>query len=353
MAEYLFNDAAFWLSKLPESALNTHYTTNTDYLKVFNGNPFWILPQMEKRNDENRPGNGHEFITYVCNHYWSHPAINLEDDINVEHAGRLLLRALGGTVTDTLLETGVTKHSNAMLPLSSGRLLPSSDFISFLGGSSFLLAGCVVDRFRMFQNGPDPVRSQCDLLGTGKHIRPHGVSSLPATASILQCLTGNNVAIQWTDGTGTRNWSTLGRVKSWFCEVQNNTKLNDRRPGDPVTSNGTDGAAYYVRYMNHGVRRVTAQLVVTSDNDVLEWLQMTKNEDITDVTFSAKGPTLIGATQYPALTMIIPHARITAVSPGSDDDTQAHTIDIVGAYDSVTGGALKAECVNTTASNFK
>jgi hypothetical protein len=353
MAEFLIKDAAYYLSKLPESALNTFYTAGTDYIKLLNANPFFVLPEMEKRNDAGRPGNGHEFLTYVCNHYWTPGAISLEDDINVEHCGRLLLRTTGGTVTDTTLETGVYKHANAMLPLASGRLNPASDFISVLGGASFLLAGMVVNRFRMFQSGADPARFQCDLVGTGLYKRPHAVTSLPSTASILQCLTGNNVVIQWTDGTGLRNWASLGRVKSWFCEINNNVKLNDRRSGDPSTSNGSDGTASYVRFMNHGERTVNAQLVVTSDNDVLEWIQMTTNEDITDVTFTVKGPTLIGATQYPAVSMIIPHARIVSVTPGAEDDTQAHTIDIIGAYDATTGGAIKAEVINTTATNFK
>lgn len=352
MAEFLINDTAFYLSEAPETALNTHYTAGANYIKMLTANPFYLLPEMEKRNDANRPGNGHEFATYTCNHYWSHPPVSLEDEINVDAAGRLLLRAASGAVTDTLLETGVTKHAASMLPVASGRQNKSSDFIAVEGGSSFLLAGMVVERFRLFQNRADPPRFQCDLIGSGKHIRPHGVTSLPSTVTIIQCLDGNQSLVQWTDDGGLRNFATLGRVRSWFCEINNATKLNDRRPGDPSTSNGTDGTAAYVRFMNHGIRVATAQIVITLDNDVYEWLRMANNQALTDVTFSARSSALIGATQRAALTMILPNGRITSVTAGEDDGDAIVTVNILGYYDATSGGSAKVEVVNTTASSF-
>jgi hypothetical protein len=307
---------------------------------------------MEKTNDANRPGNGHEFATYTCNRYWTHPAVSLEDEINVNAAGRLLLRAASGAVTATLLETGVTRHSAAMLPVASGRQNKSSDLIAVLGGSSFLLAGGVVERYRLFQNRADPPRFQCDLLFSGKHIRPHGVSSLPTTVDIIQCLDGNQSLVQWTDDGGLRNFASLGRVLSWFCEVNNATRLNDRRPGDPSTSNGTDGVAAYVRRMLHGTRTATAQIVVTLNSDVYEWLRMANNQALTDVTFTARSTNLIGATQRAALTMNIPNGRIVNVTPGEDSGDAIYTIDILGYYDATAGGALEVDVVNTIASSF-
>ena len=187
MAEFLINDAAFWLSKVPESVLNTHFTAGADYIKILTANPFFILPEMEKRNDANRPGNGHEFATYTCNNYWTHPAVSFEDEMNVGYAGRLGLRSVSGTVATALIETGVTSYTASMLPIASGRQNKASDFISLEGGASFLLAGGVVERFRLFQNRADPPRFQADLLFSGKHIRPHGVTSLPTTVDIIQC----------------------------------------------------------------------------------------------------------------------------------------------------------------------
>jgi hypothetical protein len=352
MLEFRVNDVSLWLSEAPETALNTHYTAGAEYIRILNGQGFYILPEMEKRNDANRPGNGHEFATYTCNHYWTHPAVTLEDEVNVNGAGRLLLRSASGAVATQLLETGVTKHSAAMLPVANGRQNKASDFIALLGGSSFLLAGGVVERYRLFQNRADPPRYQADLVFTGKHIRPHGVTSLPASADIIQCLDGNQSVIQWTDDGGLRDFAALGRVLSWFCEVNNATKLNDRRPGDPSTSNGTDGKAAYVRRMLHGNRVVTAQIVITSDNDVYEWLRMTTNQALTDVTFSARSTALIGATQRAALTMIVPNGRIVSVTPGEDDGDQTATINIVGYYDATSGGALETEVVNNIASSF-
>jgi hypothetical protein len=352
MAEFLINDVALWLSEAPEGTFNTHATAGANYIKILTANPFYILPEMEKRTDANRPGNGHEFPTYTCNDYWSHPAVSLEDEVNVDGAGRLLLRAASGAVSTALLETGVTKHSASMLPIASGRQNKASDLIVLEGGASFLLAGGVVERYRLFQNRADPPRYQADLVFSGKHIRPHGVTSLPTTANIIQCLDGNQSLIQWTDDGGLRNFASLGRVRSWFCEVNNASKLNDRRPGDPSTSNGTDGVAAYVRFLNHGLRSVTAQIVITLDNDVYEWLRMANNQALTNVTFSARSTTLIGATQRAALTMIIPNGRIVSVTPGEDDGDAIATVNIVGYFDNTSGGALNVEVVNNTASSF-
>lgn len=356
MPQFLINDVEIWLSNLPESALNTHYTLGADYGKVATSQPFYVLPEMEKRNDAGKPGNGHSYPTYTCNTYWSHPAISIQDEVNVEMAGRMLLRAMGGTVTDTVLFAGVNKHAANQLPIASGRQYPSADLIVREGGvniADFLLAGAVVSSYQLSQNKADAPTFQADLVGTGKHVRNHGITSLPATPVIIQCIDGNNTVVQWTDSGGLKDWAATGRLISWNVRVDNQLKLNDRAPGDPFTvAAGTEGIAAYVRKLLRGAPQITAQLVVTLDNNVNEWIQMANNELLTDVTFKPQGP-IIASTFRASLAMIIPKARIIRTVPGESDGDATVTIELQPYYDSASGGAIKGEVVNATTTNFR
>ena len=96
--DYLINDVALYLSKEKEATFNTASSTGSDYLKVATNNPAYILPNYEITTDAGKPGNGHEFPTYQCITYVTHPAISITDQMNPFIGGRLALRALGGTI---------------------------------------------------------------------------------------------------------------------------------------------------------------------------------------------------------------------------------------------------------------
>ena len=85
MATYLFNDGSFYVTKLPETSYNTPAgSTGSDYLKVASSSAVVLMPNAEKVTDAGKPGNGHEFATYSCVTYTSHPAVNVSDDVNFE-----------------------------------------------------------------------------------------------------------------------------------------------------------------------------------------------------------------------------------------------------------------------------
>jgi hypothetical protein len=158
-----------------------------------------VLPQIEFINDAGVPGNGHEFATTWCETYLSQPAFSFSDDINFGIAGRLALRALGGSVT-TAQQGGTTayKHSCNMLPVASGRQLPSFAMAAELGGASYLMNGMVVERFRISQNRADRPQYSADIVGSGKFTTPHGLTSLPSSMDLASCLNGNASEVYWT-----------------------------------------------------------------------------------------------------------------------------------------------------------
>src|SRR5262245_42957265 len=208
MATFIQKNSSLWISKLPETAYNTFYTAGVDYLKAASVNPVVLLPEMEKVTDAGQAGNGHEFATYICNRYWLPIALNLQDDANFELAGRLLLRALSGSVTDTVVSAAAAwKHACNMLPIGSGLQVKSMDWISELGGASFLFPGSVVERYRLGQEAAVAPTFQCDLISSGKHKSPHAVTALPTTATVTQCLKAKS-EVKWTDAGGLQDFTT-------------------------------------------------------------------------------------------------------------------------------------------------
>jgi hypothetical protein len=198
------------------------------------------------------------------------------------------------------------------------------------------------------------------MLGSGKFNQPSGIAPpAPGTASTIQCLNGNNVVIKWTDSSGTRVLTSEAcRVRSWFVDIANNSKQNDRCAGDPQqAADATKPAcvAGYVRKLLRGNRAVTAQIVMTLDDQLREWLDMACNEILTDVTFTVNGPQISAGPPivYNALEVSIPVASIRTVTSGDDNDDAIMTLDIVGLYDPSTGGAATGSVTNTIATGFK
>lgn len=357
---YRISDTLLYLSKTRESSLNTQETTGSNFIKVVSLQPQYVLPQGEFVNDANRPGAGHEFATSQCPTYISHPRITINDDVNTEGAGRLLLRALGGSVTAAQQGgSAAYKHSCVMIDSTSTRQLPSTTGISKLGtDASYLLAGMVVDSWSMSQNRADRPQFSCELVGTGKFVTPHGVTSLPSSVTTLTCLDGNNTQITWTDTVGSQSLHGSGcALRSWNVSINNNLKLNDRCPGDStvtVTDSGSSlskSFAYAGKLYIGEARAYQAQITMTQESDVANWLTMMTDDTLTDFTISARGA-IIASTYRHTVSVIFPKARITAIETGNDDGDATYTMTITAFYDSSTSTACKAEVTNTTTSSF-
>ena len=357
MPQYLSNDVALYVSKTLEASYNADVATGSNYAKIRSQQASFLLPQVEFLNDAGVPGNGHEFATTWCANYLTHPAVTFTDDVNYGIAGRLALRALGGAITTAQQGgTAAYKHSANMLAVASGRQYPSFAMAAELGGATHRFAGMVVDRFSLSQNRADRPQYSVDVVGSGKFTTPHGLTSLPTSMDLAACLNGSNVSVYWTDADGTTTFSGAGcTLRSWSVEVANNLRLNDRCPGDStqtLTYDATTTAPAYAGKLLRGSRTVTAQLVILLDQTVVPWERYVTGQELTDVTFKAQSQTLAATGYYYTINYIIPKARITSVDPTDSDGDAAITINLTGMYDSVTGGALKAEVINLETSAY-
>lgn len=192
---------------------------------------------------------------------------------------------------------------------------------------------------------------------TGTHTLSFGQASLPSTMDIADCLNGADVVVQWTapNSSPTQFTGATCSLRSWFFEVANNSRLNDRCPGDPtktITYNGTTTNPAYVNRLRRGSRTVTAQIVVLLGNTNESWERYVTGQELTNVTFKAQG-NAIGTSAYKySLNAIIPKARIQSIEPGEVDGEATLTINLLGMYDSVSGGAAQIEVINVETSNY-
>jgi hypothetical protein len=359
MPEFRQQDANLYVSKLRETAFNTPFPAGGDYFRATTQNPLVLIPDMEKTDDSNRAGNASEFPTTQCNQYWLPVAASFQDQANFDLFGRLALRAVGGTVTSTLVVTGATKHVANMLPKSSGLQYPSSTVVSELGGATFLFPGCVVDRFRMSQEGVNPVQCQFDLIGSGKHRSPHAVTAPLPTASTFSCLKPKSI-LEYSDGS-LKDLAAGCRVRSWSVEIANNhAPQDDRCIGDLTQNAGNFGVsgglsdAAYLSKLTRGNRTVTAQIVILLDSAMPEWLQMAENLALTTVTFGARGNQLAAGPPavHEALKVILPNARFSAVQEVDSNGKAALTLTFKAMHDNVSGSGAIVEVINNIASGF-
>lgn len=351
--DYLNNDLALYLSTAKEGTFGTASSTGSEYTKTSSNGLQVLLPNYEIRTDAGKPGNGHEFPTYQCITYVQHPALSISGDMNPFIGGSLALRALGGTITDANPDTTAYSHTCGLLPVASGRQLPGTSAAMLLGGASFKFHGMVVDRYRLSQTGAEIPQYQCDLVGTGRFTQPHGLTGLPASTTDLQCLDGNRTVVSWTssDGAETITNTANHNLRSWFVEIANNTKLNDRQAGDSelsLTYQGVTETPAYVSRLRRGNRVISASITIALDSTIYEWERYTVGEELTDVTFKAQGAIIASTYRY-GVWFVIPSARIASVETGTDDDLATITLNLQAFWDSGTSNALTCWVYNTDA----
>lgn len=192
---------------------------------------------------------------------------------------------------------------------------------------------------------------------TGTHTLNFVNSDLPSTMDIADCLNGADVVVQWTAPSSSPTFFTGATcsLRSWFFEVANNSRLNDRCPGDPtksITYNGVTTNPAYVNRLRRGSRTVTAQIVVLLGNTNESWERYVTGQELTNVTFKAQGNEIATSGYKYSLNAIIPKARIQSIEPGEVDGEATLTINLLGMYDSISGGAAQVEVINTETSNY-
>lgn len=339
-------DSQSWLSKTLESTYNTAVTGGTNYEFIPTTNPFFALPVVEKVNDGGRIGRNAP--SHLCNTYWSHFEMSIQDDVETGVPARLFRRALGGSVTDTLVATGVYDHTFAMLNPQIGVNLPSFSVPVLLGDASFLFAGCRVDRFKVMQQNNERVTYECDIVGSGKFTNPHGLTSLPALSPV-PCMDGFRTEVTYVDETSTTiNLGTVGNLIEWSVELNNNLRRNRRRVGDPIQTVASSGAAAHVRNLPLGQERTTTISLKLDFIDLTEWTKAVANKTLTNLKFKVVGP-LIDASNRHEFEIIVPQFAFEVVTPDEDEGDAAITINVIAFEDTVTRGTITGRVRNDQA----
>jgi len=340
------DDAKHWISKTVESTYNTAEATGSNYEQVGTEKHYFYLPKLEKRSDANK--SGHTAPTHLCNHYWVPGQIGFGDDAETAVPGRLFRRALGGSVTNTTVDTGVYDHTFAILPPQTGSILPSFGVAELLDTASFLLHGCMVERFKVSQQGDARAQYECDIVNSGKFTTPHGLSSLPELAAAA-CMDAFRTEVTYldSDGSTTVNLGTLGTIIEWMVEHKNNIKTNKRRIGDTVQTPSSAGSGAHVRRMPRGKYETSISMVIDFLSNAY-WLKSTLNEVMTNLKFTIKGP-LIDATYRHEFEIIVPKFAFEVVDPADDDGDAATTLNVIALEDPTSLGTITGRIRNATA----
>lgn len=337
--------AEHWISKTVESTYNTAESTGSNYAFIPNQNAYYKLPKIEKVSDASRVGRNAP--SHTCPTYWSPPQYSINDDAETDVPGRIFRRALGGTVTDTLVETGVYDHEFAILDPHVGQILPSFGMVSLLDVATFLFHGCMVDRWKISQKGSDRAVYEADIVGSGKFTTPHGLSSLPALAQ-TPCMDGFRTEVSYVDdAAATVNLHTLGTLIEWMVEHKNNIRTNKRRVGDTIQTVSTTGTAAHVKAMPRGHYTTDISLKVDFTS-LTNWTKSVQNKTFTNLTFKIVGPT-VGATSRHEFVIIVPSFSFETVEEDEDEGDAATMIKVIPFQDSVSAGTITGRVRNGTA----
>lgn len=369
MAEFIVQDINLLISKTVETSFNTPKTAGTDFIRaVMRGNTFGF-PVMNKVDPSDLVGTGFEFSQLPLRaDYWNHPVMTIGEDVNADLFPVFLSRVFGGTnATPTTLNTTGRQHT-LLLGASNQRQLPSSNLITSVGyvddthpGADFLWMGVVPESVQISQEAGRAPTWAVELVGSGKFATPlpTGVrTGLPAEVGD-DTTNGPNmyvhpatVVITYTDGS-TINLSTAGKIRSWNFQFNNNLRRDDRRPGDPlrVADDPSNGA--FVNRLQRGPRTCAAQITVSLDENVTEFVTMSQNRIVDNLSFIMKGNLIAGATPATNYTVQIdiPKAQLRTVTPTTVNDDAALVLD----WFPLKGSALEyvsATIINTRATAY-
>ncbi len=341
----LIENGQHWISKTVEGTYNTAESTGSNYSFIPTEKGFFSLPQLESRNDGNRAGRNAP--SHVCKTYWAPPQYQLTDDAETDVPARIFRRALGGSVTDTLVATGVYDHEFAILSPQVGSILPSFGMVSLLDVASFLYHGCMADSFKLMGKGSDRIQYDANIVGSGKVTTPHGLSSLPALAA-TPCMDGFRTAVTYVDdASATINLSTLGTLIEWMVEHKNNIRTNKRRIGDTIQTIATTGSGAHVRSMPRGKYETTINMKLDFV-DLTNWQKSIQAKTFTNLKFKIVGP-LIDATYRHEFEVIVPSFTFETVAPDEDEGDAAIMVNVLAFQDAVSGGTITGRVRNATA----
>ncbi len=368
MAEFITQDISLFISKTKESAFNVAKTAGSDFLRaVMRGNTFG-LPVLNKIDSSDLVGTGFEFPQIPLRvNYWEHPVMSIGEDVNADLLPVFLARTFGGTnaAPSTINTTG--KQHTLLLGTSTQRQLPSSNLITTVGyvddthpGADYLWMGVVPESIQIAQDAGNTPTWAVEMVGSGKFTTPLPVGVRTGLPALVGDDTTNNkdmyvhpaaVVITYTDGS-TVNLATAGKIRSWSFQLNNNLRRDDRRPGDPFRTADDPTTGAFVNRLQRGRRTCAAQIVVSMDENLAEFVTMSQNRVVDNLAFIMKGNLIAGASSTTNYTVEIdiPKAQLRSVTPTNVNDDTALTLDwfpLKGA-----GEYISANVINTRATAY-
>ena len=346
-------DTFFYLSKLRQSALGTHFSTAADFMRILPNNPLGNFPDNQKFDDVGR--GGREFAGTVCaGTHWELIPLQLPIPLDFDVCGRLAFRGFGGTMSNSTPETGVRLYTAGMLPKATSRQLPASDIILVNEGYSFLLGDMIVAALTLSQNGLDRPLASFDLLNTGYFVNPHGVASLVDTITDQPCLTGAGTTLTLTDDTGTHDLYASDDVRDHSFTLANPLIVEPKRTrkGNDPTCGPAGGTHQYITKLKHtGFRTFNGTINIVFGSTIPYWVLHAKTYVINNLIIKYKGP-LAGATEFFYFQITVPKCTIRATPAADLDSDMGYTLNIAASEDSVTLGGATLQVQNNITSNF-
>jgi hypothetical protein len=184
---------------------------------------------FETISDEGQVGDGTEFVKNSRVYAVQPGNIPLGGQLNTESAARLFKRFLGGTVTDTLVATGVYDHVVIMQTQAQGIIPALSTIPIKLGGSDFIWSSCAVDQYSIQQTLNRPATYSAQLISTGHHRRFRDVYR---SMLITVTSTGGTFTITF-DGQVTSALAFNANAAAVLAALE---ALSNIAPGDVTTS---------------------------------------------------------------------------------------------------------------------
>lgn len=297
MADQLLEDLQLLYSAAPESAINTPATT-TAAVKTALFNSFMPpIPRPDKlKSDE--IGAGNEFGQKPRMGYWLPNDIPIGGLLNTEFPAVLAARAFGGTVTNSLVATGVYDHVVPLQTKAQGRVPKLTTIIPLLGGYDFIHASCAVADFGIEFGGGGIPRWSATLRNTGYSFNRAGdldPAIVPPSPGAYHYVHPAAVFATYNNGS-LKDLGALARLISGRCGLSQDVEVVGL-PSDPFRTTGDRSSGAYARRIRRGKRTAVPTIKAYMDEVLDEWLDSLNLTDITALTYLFVGDP-IGVTSY-------------------------------------------------------
>jgi hypothetical protein len=226
------------------------------------------------------------------------------------------------------------KRNQTRIPKATSFILPNT------GGANFLLADMFVEGFTVSQNGDAQPTVQFQLVGTGLHVKPHGVAGLPNPVTDTpehHYFHGAALGFVLNDGS-VKDIGASGRVLSYSFDYKNNIQIS-RRVGDAFIVAGNIRSGAYAKNVIHGRRTANLTYKGTLGDNLDEYDWMRNTTAITGITLTNKGD-IIETTNRHELELKIPAAQLQSAAGSQDNNFLSIDDGFLALKDTVTEGLV-------------